>query len=117
MTPGDRSSLGRRGEDLACAHLRRDGMRILCRNWRSRRGELDIVARSGRLLVFCEVKTRRSVRFGTPMSAVGPAKAARIRRLAQVYPRPGWATGRRFDVICVTITGTRALLDHRPAVL
>jgi putative endonuclease len=55
---------------------------IIDRNWRCPEGELDIVALDGPALVFCEVKTRSSVTFGTPAEAVTPVKAARIRRLA-----------------------------------
>ena len=54
----------------------------MARNWRCREGEVDIVALDGDVLVMCEVKTRRGVGFGTPLDAVTPAKAARLRRLA-----------------------------------
>jgi putative endonuclease len=55
---------------------------VLDRNWRCRNGELDLVARLRGTLVFCEVKTRSGSCFGQPAEAVGPAKQARIRRLA-----------------------------------
>jgi putative endonuclease len=58
------------------------GYDVLARNWRVRDGEIDLVLRSGSTIVFCEVKTRRSVAFGLPAEAVTPAKQARIRRLA-----------------------------------
>lgn len=77
--------LGAFGEDLAADHLRRDGMRVLERNWRCEVGELDIVAQDRGVIVFCEVKTRRSLRFGTPMQAIDDAKAQRIRRLAAIW--------------------------------
>ncbi len=77
-----KDALGRYGEDLAVQHLSDAGLVILDRNWRCRAGELDIVARDGSALVFCEVKTRSSVAFGSPAEAVSPVKAARIRRLA-----------------------------------
>lgn len=88
--------LGRYGENLAIAHLRRDGMRVLQRNWRCEHGELDIIAIERGVTVFCEVKTRRSLRFGTPMQAIDEAKALRIRRLATSWhrryrDRPPWA--------------------------
>ena len=53
-----RAALGRYGENLAARHLSDAGLRVLERNWRCREGEIDIVARDGRTLVFCEVKTR-----------------------------------------------------------
>ncbi|WP_035697044.1 YraN family protein, partial [Glycomyces tenuis] len=58
--------LGRLGERFAAAHLRRDRMQVLDRNWRHRQGELDLIARQADVVVFCEVKTRRSRRYGGP---------------------------------------------------
>jgi putative endonuclease len=78
----DRGGLGRYGEEVAAAHLLAAGLTIVARNWRCSDGEVDIVALDGDVLVMCEVKTRRSVGFGTPLDAVTPAKAARLRRLA-----------------------------------
>jgi putative endonuclease len=79
---GERVALGRYGEIVAADHLVAAGMTVLARNWRCREGEVDIVALDGDVLVMCEVKTRRGVGFGTPLDAVTPAKAARLRRLA-----------------------------------
>lgn len=77
-----KDALGRYGEDVAVEHLRRQGMTILARNWRCPTGELDIVARDGSSLVICEVKTRRSTAYGSPLEAVGPRKLRRLRELA-----------------------------------
>ena len=60
-------------------------MAVIARNWRCRYGELDIIARDGSVLVFCEVKTRRGTRFGVPLSAITPRKVARIRQLAALW--------------------------------
>jgi putative endonuclease len=79
---GARIALGRYGEDIAARHLVEAGLIVLARNWRCREGEVDIVATEGDVLVMCEVKTRRGVGFGTPLDAVTPIKAARLRRLA-----------------------------------
>jgi putative endonuclease len=79
---GARIALGRYGEDVAARHLVDAGLTVLERNWRCREGEVDIVATEGDVLVMCEVKTRRGVGFGTPLDAVTPLKAARLRRLA-----------------------------------
>src|SRR3954453_22932911 len=65
---------GAHGERIAAAYLTDAGLRVLDRNWRCRDGELDIVARDGDALVFCEVKTRRAVGFGHPVEAVGHVK-------------------------------------------
>ncbi|WP_019634840.1 YraN family protein [Actinomadura atramentaria] len=75
-------ALGARGEAIAAHHLVRLGWTVVDRNWRCPEGELDIVARDGRWYVACEVKTRRNGKFGHPLEAVTPAKAARLRRLA-----------------------------------
>lgn len=75
-------SVGDYGEQVARRHLEERGYVIVDRNWRCDQGELDIVAVDRDTLVFCEVKTRRSSRYGSPVEAVVPAKAARLRRLA-----------------------------------
>ncbi|GLY30175.1 YraN family protein [Kineosporia sp. NBRC 101731] len=76
-----KAELGRYGEDLAAAHLRATGCRILARNWRCRVGEIDLVALEGQCLVVCEVKTRQSLRAGDPFEAVTAVKVGRLRRL------------------------------------
>ncbi|RRS02084.1 YraN family protein [Glycomyces terrestris] len=108
--------LGRLGEDLAAAHLKRHRMQILARNWRDRSGELDLVARSGDTVVVCEVKTRRSERFGGPLGAVDGEKVHRLERLARSWlrghcrPDQPW----RLDRLALTVTGTARLeLEHR----
>ena len=74
--------LGRLGEDAAVRHLMELGWTIIERNWRCPEGELDIVAHDGSGLVVCEVKTRSRAEYGTPLEAITPAKAARLRRLS-----------------------------------
>jgi putative endonuclease len=114
---GDR--LGRTGEQLAAEHLLRLGYEIVERNYRTRWGELDIVARSGRTLAFCEVKTRRAGgRAGGPFDAVGPGKQARVRKMAGSWlierrDRP-FADVIRFDAIGVTFdaAGRLVSLEH-----
>ena len=76
-----KDALGRYGEDVAARHLITDGFVVLERNWRCDLGELDIVARDGRVLVVCEVKTRRSASHGSPFEAVTQRKLHRIERL------------------------------------
>lgn len=77
-----KDALGRYGEDLAVQHLQRQGMTVVARNWRCALGEIDVIARDGSRLVVCEVKTRRSVAYGSPLEAVGPRKVRRLRQLA-----------------------------------
>ena len=95
---------GRWGEDLAAAHYRRLGYAVLDRNWRSSTGELDLVVELDGMIVFSEVKARRSDRYGPAAAAVGPAKQRRIRVLAlewlDQHRRP--RQGIRFDVVAIT---------------
>ena len=77
-----RRRLGAWGETVAARHLCRGGMVLLDRNWRCDAGEIDLVLREGKVLVICEVKTRRSEAFGPPVAAVDAVKVARLRRLA-----------------------------------
>jgi putative endonuclease len=94
--------LGRHGEQLAAEYLERSGMRILDRNWRCAEGELDIVAAQRQVLVVCEVKTRSSDRFGTPLEAITRQKQRRLRRLAICWVV---AHGVLFDEIRIDAVG------------
>lgn len=80
-----RRALGRWGEDRAATEYRRMGYEILDRNWRCSHGEIDLVLGRGPLVVFCEVKTRRSDRFGGAAAAVDSRKQLRVRRLAAAW--------------------------------
>jgi putative endonuclease len=107
--------LGRRGEAAAADYLRRLGWTILDRNWRCRDGELDIVAYDGRRHVVCEVKTRASTRYGDPVEAITPAKAARLRRLAAQWAgRHGVGAAQiRIDVLGLVCDGPDGfVVDH-----
>lgn len=81
-TAQHRSTLGAYGEAFAARYLVDQGMVLLDRNWRCELGEIDLVLRDGRVLVVCEVKTRSSLAFGSPLEGVTEQKAARLRRLA-----------------------------------
>ena len=81
----NRRSLGRWGESVAEGYLRRQGYRIVARNWRCARGELDLVAQEGGDWVFIEVRTRRQGPGGTPEESVTPAKQRRLLRLARLF--------------------------------
>jgi putative endonuclease len=77
-----KDELGREGEQVAVEYLERVGLRVLDRNWRCADGEIDIVAAERQVMVVCEVKTRSSTAFGTPLEQITRAKRARLRRLA-----------------------------------
>jgi putative endonuclease len=110
-----RTELGRWGEQLAADHLAAEGFEVLDRNWRCRAGELDIVARDGETIVFCEVKTRSVARYGTPAEAITRLKARRLRRLAGCWlsahaPRAGAV---RLDVLSVLAPpGRPVVVEH-----
>jgi putative endonuclease len=100
--------LGRNAERLAARWYEDHGYEVLERNWRRRGGEVDLIVRSGRTVVFCEVKARSSDRFGTGAEAVVPAKQQRLRRLASRWLAeltPAAARSAievRFDVVSLT---------------
>lgn len=114
-TSRQRAALGAYGETLAARYLTSRGMVVLDRNWRCELGEIDLVLRDGRVLVVCEVKTRRSEAFGSPLEAVTEPKAARLRRLAArwlgdhaVHPDEV-----RIDLVGVLLErGTPPRVDH-----
>jgi putative endonuclease len=108
--------LGRWGEEEAVRYLRRMGMKILERNLRTPVGEIDVIARQGKKLVFVEVKTRRSDAFGSPQEAVGSIKQRQILRAAQWYlgDRKGKGLQPRFDVVAVRPGRQGALVEHIP---
>ena len=102
-----RAEIGALGEQLAVDYLTSLGLRVLARNWRCRYGELDVIAADAdmRTVVFVEVKTRTSDRFGGVAEAVTPQKVRRLRRLAGLWlagQDRAWATV-RIDVIGIRI--------------
>ena len=99
-----RRTLGDAGEELVARWYADAGYRVLDRNWRCREGELDVVVARAGVLVFCEVKTRRSTAFGVPAEAVTFTKQRRLRTLAMRWleEHPGIrAPSLRFDVAAV----------------
>ena len=112
-----RQALGARGEDAAALWYEEQGYEILERNWRRREGEVDLIVRRGATVVFSEVKTRSSDRFGTGAESVLPAKQRRIRRLAyrwlsEITPAVGRARVEvRFDVVSITAGQVEVIED------
>ena len=104
---GGYSHQGQEGEQLAVRHLKRLGYRIICRNYRSPLGEIDIIARHRGVLVFVEVKSRSTETFGSPKLAVTLAKQRKLSQVAWHYLQQHNLTeaSARFDV--VTISGTK----------
>jgi putative endonuclease len=106
--------LGKAGEDATLADYRQRGYLVIARNWRCALGEMDLVLRGGRTLVFCEVKTRRGSGFGGPHESVDPRKQRKLRLLAEAFlaAHPGMAEDVRFDVASVTHEGSGPPFVH-----
>ncbi len=85
MVPSLPVSAGPAAEELAARHLAARGLAIVARNWRSRRGEIDLIVRDGATLVFVEVRLRRNARFGGAAASITPAKQARLVAAAEAY--------------------------------
>ena len=103
MSVDPRRVLGTTGEAAAASVYERAGWSVLARNWRCREGELDLVLGRDGVLVFCEVKTRTTDRYGGAAAAVTASKQSRIRRLAMRWLADTGARARklRFDVAVV----------------
>ncbi len=100
----NRRATGSRYEEEAAAFLQKQGLQILEKNYRDRYGEIDLIAKDGRYLVFVEVKYRSGPQKGYPEEAVGSRKRARIRRAAEYYlysRRCGEDIPCRFDVVAI----------------
>lgn len=100
-----KDALGQYGEAVAARYLERNGWLILGRNWRCRSGEIDVIAQRAGVIAVCEVKTRRSTRYGTPLEAVTAVKAQRLRRLAALWlaQHQQYAQQVRVDIIAVLV--------------
>ncbi len=117
--PSGRQLVGARGEDLAAAELIRQGMRIVTRNWRCSIGELDIIAEEEldgrRTLVFCEVKCRTGLGYGSPLESITYAKLRKLRQLSAqwlVSAAPSVDAVRLDAIGVVLIRGQRPQLTH-----
>ena len=102
---------GTAGETAACEALMRDGMTILARNFRRPTGEIDVIAKDRRTIVFVEVKKRSTLRFGRPAEAVDKTKQMHILRTAMLYLMENGLEDApvRFDIVEVLPTGVRRL--------
>ncbi len=109
-----RQNRGRAGEEAAAQLLIRAGMRILARNWRYGRFELDLVCRDGNTLVFVEVRTRAAGGMLLPAESLTPAKKRHFLHAARAYlaENDQWNCPCRFDVVCVIDAGETLQLNH-----
>ena len=108
--------LGAAGERIASRYLEQHGYEVVDKNVRRREGEIDLVALHGDTLVFVEVKLRTSRKMGAAVSAVSPAKGARLRQLAEAYSadHPDLPTTLRIDLVAIELTvgGEVGQLNH-----
>lgn len=108
-----KSEVGKYGETLAEAFLKDHNYTIICKNYRHRRLEIDLITKKNNLLIFVEVKTRSRVLFGQPEDAVDNKKAAKIIEAADYYiHEEDWMGDVRFDVISVTLSGKTHIIQH-----
>ena len=99
-----KAEIGRRGEDIAVAYLRRNGYLICATNWRQGRYEIDIVAQKVGMTHFVEVKTRSAISLSTPEQAVTKSKVAALRHAASVYLAQNRVMGEvEFDLLAVDL--------------
>jgi putative endonuclease len=102
-----RVALGNWGERRVASHYQRLGYEVLDRNWRCRHGEMDLVLRCGDVIVFCEVKTRRTDAYGSGFWAVDRRKQARLRRVATEWLRCSALGGHKIRCDVAAVTGVR----------
>ena len=114
--PTARQTLGEAGEALAAQHLEQLGFSIVARNHRTRRGEVDLIAEQGELLVFVEVRTRASDKFGSPEETVDARKQERVVLAARDFLArfQGGERAIRFDVIAVVDEHGAPRVRHIP---
>ena len=107
-----RPNIAKIGESFAAEHLKARGYQILAQNYRAIRGEIDLVAQAGKRIVFVEVKTRRSLKFGLPQAAVTKQKQRQISKIALAYLQAQNLLDApcRFDVIAIHLSPQFELL-------
>jgi putative endonuclease len=114
------SQIGADGETLVASYLQEQGAVIIATNWRIKEGEIDLVARLDGRLLFVEVKSRTSAKFGHPLEAIGPEKAHRLQRLALAWiaVHDQWGADYRIDCAAVHFRdGLQPEIEYRAGVL
>jgi len=99
----NKRSTGSKGEQIACEFLTKLGYKIIERNYHYGHGEIDIVAKDGEIIVFVEVKYRKSLEYGQPETAITKGKQKQIRKIAEayIYERDIKDTSCRIDVVAI----------------
>jgi putative endonuclease len=114
MSQINRRIQGKAGEDLAAGYLEQQGLKIIERNYRFERGEIDLIAEEGDELVFVEVKARRSAAFGSPEEAVTEEKQEQVHTVAEGYLFEHDIDNRpcRFDVVAIEFRNNKVDIRH-----
>lgn len=116
VRPSPRKSLGDFGENLAATHLMASGYTVVGRNYRTREGEIDVIASKDGVLAFVEVRSRRGSRMGSAAESITRAKAERMVMMAEAYASQhiGLPASHRIDVVAIDFTpaGKLASLRH-----
>ena len=98
-----RSSKGKAAEELACNHLKKNGLSLIDKNFHSRHGEVDLIMQHHDALVFIEVRYRKNLDYGGAKASVTPAKQQKIQKTALYYmQKKGREFNARFDVVAIT---------------
>ncbi|MGX7667720.1 YraN family protein [Flavobacterium pedocola] len=109
----EHNDLGKQGEDLAVAHLIKEGYQILERNWTWQKAEIDIIAQKNEVLAIVEVKTRSNLSFGNPQDFVNPKKIKLLVKAVDEYVTRCKADFNiRFDIIAVKKDATKFEIEH-----
>ena len=111
--PNRRKKFGEKGEALAAGQLKKEGYQIIETNYRTKLGEIDIIAKDKDTIVFVEVKARSSVRFGSPKWAVTPQKQKKISVVALYYLKSTNQSNAkaRFDVVTVALNQDKPRIE------
>ncbi len=109
-----RQLLGRKGEEIAERFLIQKNYEIIQRNYRRYRGEIDLIAKDGGCLVFVEVKSVSSDRFGQPVSKVNQQKQKQLGKIAMAYYQEFdlFDQDSRFDIVTVIFKGSKHIVNH-----
>jgi putative endonuclease len=107
------NTLGKEGEELAVTFCRKKGYRVLEKNYKTAFGEIDIIARDGKVVVFIEVKTRADDTFGYPFEAVNARKREKIRKVALCFMKKfKQEVPARFDVLSISFEDGKKRVEH-----
>lgn len=107
------NKIGKLGEQIALEYLLSKGFTILHQNWRASHKEIDLIVENQDFLVFVEVKTRKSDRFGQPQEAVNPVKQRKLVQAARAYCRKYQSRKEiRFDIVAITLKQPKTQIKH-----